>query len=1060
MRSHSVGGFLCAIVSLCPSGSLWSQTPTFAKLPLSFASEPYFIKTASSITSMNADGTGTRTQTYAIAVQSDSALRELSVLNILFSTHSEHADFVYVRVLHSDGSVQETPVADAIEQPAPVTREAPLYSDLETKQLPVKSLRIGDTLEWQCKVTTYHTEVPGQFWGQDSFTHGPIVLDETDELRVPAGFHLTVWTNPRDGAPAAESDAAGQHIYRWHHTDLKPTVGADAEAAKKAEEKRLRTADEELDDTKGKLPSFAWTTFADWTAVGAWYRGLVADRSTPDAAIKAKVADLVSGKTSDLEKAQAVYNFVSSHIRYVGVDFGIGRYQPHTADEVFANQYGDCKDKHVLLASMLSVLSLHADPVLIGAGIRFNSAVPSPASFNHVITRLSLDGKNVWLDSTEETGVWGALMKGIRDQDALVVAAAPPAVVAQTPAELPFPQTSTAEVTGSLDSSLTSESKIVFTLHDDGELMLRSALRSVSPADYGAFMQQLMGGMGFGGTTSEPEIDHLDDPSHPLVLSFHYHRVKEKDWGENRITAIFQPIGLPYFTPDQPPNSTILLGSTRIERSSVLMKLPDGWTAELPEPVHAHTAFANCDVTYSVFKDHMLSAERILTVLEPKVPVKNAKQYQIWYDDCGAASVPYIQLFPAPKVGSITLSPIAPEVKGFDLPAGPAAGVGPSDPKAADLIQQAGDKLRSFDLDGARQLLDQAAAINPTQANLWIGYAGVEQELGIQTEMLKDMEHELRNHPEETQYYAGVARYELMTGGEKTALATLRAWVKAAPDSPAAALALSRYFLELKSFSEALNTAHTALLRLASSDSDLTDLKIAAAQAQVGLREASQAANSVAPLLKTTTDPLQINDIAHILAEGSAFLPEAEAAQAKIIADSEAATADWTITGNLRTTLEQQAHLSAEWDTMALILFHQGRFSQALGYANAAVYANAKNANDHLEAINAIVHNPAATATLHSDDQKRRIFPLGPSSGRQGVAFVTLLLADGAVSDSASEKSSPSSPTLSDPAKYLKAANLHALFPPNSKAHLIRTGFINCHQDACELVLAPLSPVQ
>ena len=64
------------------------------------------------------------------------------------------------------------------------------------------------------------------------------------------------------------------------------------------------------------------------------------------------------------------------------------------------NQYGDCKDKHTLLAALLTASGLHADAVLIGAGVRFNEAVPSPSSFNHLITTVSVAGGPVWLDST------------------------------------------------------------------------------------------------------------------------------------------------------------------------------------------------------------------------------------------------------------------------------------------------------------------------------------------------------------------------------------------------------------------------------------------------------------------------------------------------------------------------------------------------------------------------------------------------------------------------------------------------------------------------------------
>ena len=99
------------------------------------------------------------------------------------------------------------------------------------------------------------------------------------------------------------------------------------------------------------MPDIAWTTFAGWDKVGEWYRNLQADRVVPDATIQAKAAALVAGATTPDEKLDRIYSFVSMQIRYIGVDFGVGRYQPHTADQVLTNGYGDCKDKHTLLAA-------------------------------------------------------------------------------------------------------------------------------------------------------------------------------------------------------------------------------------------------------------------------------------------------------------------------------------------------------------------------------------------------------------------------------------------------------------------------------------------------------------------------------------------------------------------------------------------------------------------------------------------------------------------------------------------------------------------------------------
>ena len=71
-------------------------------------------------------------------------------------------------------------------------------------------------------------------------------------------------------------------------------------------------------------------------------------------------------------------------------------------------------------------------------------------------------------------------------------------------------------------------------------------------------------------------------------------------------------------------------------------------SAKLPEAVHAHAAFATCDVTYRV-ENGTLFAERRLAVLQSKVPIEDFKKYQAWYDESGASGYPYIQLIPPPK---------------------------------------------------------------------------------------------------------------------------------------------------------------------------------------------------------------------------------------------------------------------------------------------------------------------------------------------------------------------------------------------------------------------------
>ena len=610
-----------------------------------FTAEPYVIESYATVTDLKADGTGTAQQTIRVKVQSEAALRQFGVVAVSFENLSQTAAFGYARVHHADGTVVDTAISSAMEQPAPATREAPTYSDLYTRELPIKDLRVGDVLEWQTLVTTTKPDVPGQVFGQAWFLTGAVVLHEAHELRYPAAMSITVWTNPSLATSASTTVEGAERVARWHHEELHPTVGAAADAARRTEERRMLTAGEELDATRGKLPSLAWSTFPDWAAVGAWYRGLMAERATPDAAVRAKVAELTAGKTTELARAQTIYAYVS-RIHYVGVSFGVGRLQPHTAAEVLANQYGDCKDKHVLLAAMLSAAGVSADPVLIGAGIRFNPAVPSPSAFNHLITRARVDGEQMWLDTTAEVAPWRALLPGIRDREGLEIPSTGPAVIVRTPEYLPYPATASWVVKGSLDDLLTSRSQFVLTYRDDVEIGLRAVLRNVSAAQYGALVQQLMAGQGFGGTTSAAVVEHLDDNAQPLVISFTYERLKEKDWGEDRITVPFSSLGVPSFAPDKPPTSPIRLDMPQTFKSTVELTLPPGWSAELPPTVHAVSAFATCDVSYRT-DIGKLFAERRLVVLQPKVPVAEFTAYQTWYESCGAGGVPYVQLKPS-----------------------------------------------------------------------------------------------------------------------------------------------------------------------------------------------------------------------------------------------------------------------------------------------------------------------------------------------------------------------------------------------------------------------------
>jgi transglutaminase-like putative cysteine protease len=101
-------------------------------------------------------------------------------------------------------------------------------------------------------------------------------------------------------------------------------------------------------------------------------------------------------------RARAALRFVQDEVRYLGIELGQSSHRPHAPAEVFARRFGDCKDKSLLLVSLLRALDVEAVAALVDTEDQaaVERRLPSPAAFDHVIVRATLDGKPCWLDPT------------------------------------------------------------------------------------------------------------------------------------------------------------------------------------------------------------------------------------------------------------------------------------------------------------------------------------------------------------------------------------------------------------------------------------------------------------------------------------------------------------------------------------------------------------------------------------------------------------------------------------------------------------------------------------
>ena len=162
----------------------------------------------------------------------------------------------------------------------------------------------------------------------------------------------------------------------------------------------------------------------DLNDLHTWYSRLVRSANTSiSPEMKVLTDSLVNGLKTDEERLKAVYYWVQDHVKYVAFEEGYMGLIPHNPSDVFKKRYGDCKDKSLLLKTMLHIAGLEAHLTWIGTRAlpyRF-SELPCSGSADHMIlTWYNAAGKPLFLDATNTFLSWKLPSIAIQEKEAMV----------------------------------------------------------------------------------------------------------------------------------------------------------------------------------------------------------------------------------------------------------------------------------------------------------------------------------------------------------------------------------------------------------------------------------------------------------------------------------------------------------------------------------------------------------------------------------------------------------------------------------------------------------------
>jgi len=1025
-----------------------------------YSQESFVIEKMNSRYRFEADGTGRKETTARIRIQSEAGVQQWGQLQEGYNSANERVEIPYVRVLKEDGSVVKASDDAVQDLSAPIEREAPVYTDYRQKHITVPGLRPGEVLEYDM-VTVIHTPLAaGQFWAEYEFDDSNINLDETLDVDVPAGRTLKLKCKP--GMDPKISEENGRRVYHWASTHLERE---DPNKDKDKKKKKRRPDDDR--------PDVQLTTFESWEQIGRWYANLEKDRRMPTLEVRNKADELTKGLNSDIEKTQALYDYVAKNFRYVSLSLGLGRYQPHAASDVLHDQYGDCKDKHTLLASLLEAKGLHASSVLINSSRKLDPDLPSPSQFDHVITMLPMGNQEVWMDTTSEVAPFRLLAYTLRKKQALVI---PPASLAnspaphleETPADTPMPDTEHAEITGKVNEIGKLEAHVSYEFRGDEELLLRSVFRRVPQANWQRVAENINAGL--GGDVTNLKISDPAATTEPFTLSYDVSRLNFLDWSKKK-TQIVLPL-VQFSLPDvgDPDDADtdadpLRLGPKAEYSYKIKLELPAKFTAHAPLAFSLKRDYAEYEAKYQV-EGAVFSAGRKLILRQDELPVARAADYESFRRAVGADLGQQLSIENASAGGFVP----------------------PADMKGDELVESARAAAESGNLSVAEALLKRAIEVDPKNKYAWNSLGLIYLSTRQEDQAITCFQKQIEVNPYDEFAYNNLGRVYWQQRNYEEAVKAFNKQIENNPLDKFAHANLGAMYAEWHKY----DLAVPELEKAASLNPDNGELQVSLGDAYLNLGQDEKALATFDHAVELNATPLVWNNIAYQLSLKKTHLDRAQQYAESAVSATAAALRNLSLDRLSQKDLLLVPSLIAYWDTLGWVQFGEGHLDKAEKYVDAAwSLGHHGEVGDHLgqiyekrgekdravrtyalsmnglrpipetrERLSALAGGDAkanATITRYKDELEHlRTVDLGKAT-QTGNADFFILISGGAGQAARVDavKFVSGDERLKSFADALRTADYHLTFPDDTPVKVLRRGTLACSvaNGSCKFVM-------
>ncbi len=318
-------------------------------------------------------------------ILTDEGIDKNADASITYHRQYGSVDVVLARVIKADGT--EIVVGDDLitDGTPPAIAAMDIYeTNFREKTVVFPGLEVGDAVETLFH-ETYEPLLDNNFNGIYFLQYTEPMLDVSVTVKGPSDMPLKYIVKAGD-AEFSKTTEGDNTVYKWSRKNtpkIEPEVGM-APMAQVATHLLVSTV-----QTWQELSRYAWE--------------LSNEKCVVEDSIRDVVAEVTEGLETKEDKIRAIHYWIIKNVRYLGIAMDRSMFlEPHYAAYTLEKEYGVCRDKAVLLVTMLKEIGVPAWVVFINPSRMTDTEIPSVFFEHGIVAIKGDDGQYKFIDPTME----------------------------------------------------------------------------------------------------------------------------------------------------------------------------------------------------------------------------------------------------------------------------------------------------------------------------------------------------------------------------------------------------------------------------------------------------------------------------------------------------------------------------------------------------------------------------------------------------------------------------------------------------------------------------------